>query len=150
MSLGKKIKDHFLSASALEKKLFIQAFFYALIVRVFMLKVKYQRYEKRLGQRGVESSFEYPQDKDFMVKTIRTVVMRVCKNTPWESKCMVQALTAKWLYKKYHIPSTIYFGIKNDPENKGSIKAHAWLRVGDLIATGKSGSRSFNVVNFYS
>jgi hypothetical protein len=54
------------------------------------------------------------------------------------------------MLEKYNIPSTIYFGIMKDPENPSELKAHAWLKVGEFIATGREGHKSFKVVNFYS
>lgn len=150
MSLVKKINTHFIGGSWQVKKLYVLALLYSLVVRVFMLKISYTKYEARLGRRGVESSTDFPHEHTEIIKVIRTVVEAVSKHTPWESKCMVQALTAKWLLNRYSIASTIYFGVKKDPENEKGLKAHAWLRVGDMIATGREGVRSFKVVNFYS
>ena len=115
-----------------------------------MLKVKYKRYEKYMGERGKESSMEFPEGKYDQIATIRKVVFGVTKNTPWESKCMVQALTCKWLLSAEGVESTIYYGIMPDPENKGKLKAHAWLRVGEMIATGREGHKAYKVVNYYS
>ena len=121
-----------------------------LIIRFWMLKVKFSKYEKYLGVRGKESAREYPEHKREVIQTIRKVVNATSKNTPWESKCMVQAISCKWLFAKYGINSTIYFGIKPDEEKKKDLKAHAWLRVGDFIATGREGHKLYKIVNFYS
>ena len=103
-----------------------------------------------MGKRGVVSTEEISAEQFEMVKKVRNAVLSVSKNTLWESKCMVQALSAKWMLEKYNIPSTIYFGIMKDLENPSELKAHAWLKVGEYIATGREGHKSFKVVNFYS
>jgi hypothetical protein len=150
MSVFKKIYKYFIRSSNESRYLVIKAFFYCATVRFLMLFVKYKRYEKHLGKRGVESTQEISAEQFEMVKKVRNAVLSVSKNTLWESKCMVQALSAKWMLEKYNISSTIYFGIMKDPENASELKAHAWLKVGEYIATGREGHKSFKVVNFYS
>lgn len=150
MRLLNKVYKFFLKGSWLEQKLIVQAFIYMLVVRYLMLKVKFKKYQKYLGERGVETTNQYPTAKEEIIKTVRRIVLSTSKNTPWESKCMVQAVSCKWLLKKYGVESTIYFGIKPDEENKGKLKAHAWLRVGEYIVTGREGHKAFKVVNFYA
>lgn len=84
------------------------------------------------------------------VQQIKTIVNGVSKRTPWESKCMVQALSSKWLLKHYAIPSTIYYGVIKDSSQPGKLKAHAWLKIGEEFVSGKAGHQQFKVVNFYS
>lgn len=67
---------------------------------------------------------------------VRWAVLLVSKYTPWESKCLVQALTAQKMLKRRSIKSTIYFGIGRDIDK--SILAHAWLKCGGITVTGES------------
>lgn len=150
MGIIVKIKTHFLKGSKEEKKLFVLAFIYSFLVRFFMLKVKYKFYEKYMGQRGVETTYQFPEDKKDIILTVRKIVLAISKHTAWESKCMVQALTCKWLLNRYNIDSTLYYGIQKSSEVVTGLKAHAWLRVGDTIATGAQGHKKFKIVNFYS
>ncbi len=132
------------------KKLVFISFFYCFYVRFLMLFVKYKRYEDRLGERGVASFDVVEETQRLLLLKVRAAVVGVSNHTPWESKCMVQALATKWILKRYGIASTIYFGVMKDPENTGALKAHAWLRVGEYIVTGKEGHMAFKVVNFYT
>ena len=150
MAFLQKINTHFIKASSVERKLFIKTFIYMVIVRFWMLKVKFSRYQKHLGEIGKESTHDFPHHHLDLIQTIRKVVKATSKNTPWESKCMVQAISCKWLLKSYGIESTIYFGVKKDLNFSNKLKAHAWLRVGELIATGREGHKRFKIVNFYS
>jgi hypothetical protein len=104
-----------------------------------------------MGIRGkVIAEHELSNVQLHQIKMVKTVVLANSKYTPWESKCMVQALSAKWLLKKYNVPSTIYFGVTKDSENEGKLKAHAWLKVNQTFITGAVGHQKFKVVNFYS
>jgi len=128
----------------------IKAFYYAMAVRFLMLFIKFKRYEKKLGERGVEINENLNEEKMIVVQRVKSAVVGVSKYTPWESKCMVQAVAAKWLLEQQNIRTTIYFGIMKDPEDTNKLKAHAWLKVGDYIITGREGHKAFKVVNFYS
>ena len=150
MSFAGKIYRNLFKKDIEFKGLVFKALFYALQVRFMMLFVKFKRYESRLGIRGKKDESIVTEDQMKVVMKVKSAVIGVSKYTPWESKCMVQAVAAKWLLEKYNIPSTIYFSIMKDPENKTELKAHAWLIVGDYVMTGREGHRAFKVVNYYS
>lgn len=149
--LLKKIYNHIIKGSWEMKKLYLTAFFYSAYIRFCMLFVRYKKYESSMGIRGkVIAEHELSNAQLQQIKMVKTVVLANSKYTPWESKCMVQALSAKWLLKKYNVPSTIYFGVTKDSENEGKLKAHAWLKVNQTFITGAVGHQKFKVVNFYS
>lgn len=128
--------------------LFVQAFVLSGYVRFLMLFISFNKYAKRMGVRGKESQSEVDNEIMEIAVHITKIVKTTCAYTKWESKCMVQALTSKWMLKRRGINSTIYFGIKKDEE--GKLKAHAWLRVGNKILTGIHGHKTFKIVNIYS
>jgi hypothetical protein len=150
MAFLRKIYRNIFKKDGEFKGLVFKALFYAMQVRFMMLFVKFKRYEKRLGTRGKKDDSAISEDQMKVVMKVKSAVIGVSKYTPWESKCMVQAVAAKWLLEKYNIPSTIYFGIMKDPENNAELKAHAWLIVGEYVMTGREGHKAFKVVNFYS
>lgn len=148
--LLKKIYKHILKGSWEIKKMYLTAFFYSAYIRFCMLFIKYSWYESSMGKRGVgHDEIVLNENQLLNIKKVRTVVNAVSKYTIWESKCMVQALCAKWLLQKYHIPSTIYFGVFSSAE-ENKLKAHAWLKINDYVITGAAGHQKFKVVNFYS
>lgn len=63
----------------------------------------------------------------------------VAKHTPWQSKCLVQALTCRILLRHYSIANIFYLGIGKDEENK--FMAHAWVNCARETIIG--GSNSF-------
>lgn len=80
-------------------------------------------------------------------KKVRWAVSIMNKYTPWESKCLVQAMTAKIMLKRRGIKSTIYLGVARDEE--GKMIAHAWLESCGIILTGAKGSEKFTVVSIF-
>ena len=150
MNFLKKI-NHYIFKQDFEFKVFLlKYFFYAMLVRFLMLFVKYKRYERYLGKRGAVDHYTLSDKEYQLIEKMKTAVNGLSTHTPWESKCMVQALSVKWMLHKYKIPSTIYFGVKKDPKEANRMKAHAWLKVGDIVVSGGPGHQTFKVVNFYS
>lgn len=145
-----KIYKYFIKVSWQEKKLVTTAFVYAMAVRFLMKYVKFKRYEKYLGSRLSEHSDAYPEKDNDTIRLVRRVVLSVSKNTPWESKCMVQAVACLWILRRYGIKSNLYLGIKKDPEDASKLKAHAWLKIGEIPITGAPQHRSYKTVNYYA
>ena len=76
---------------------------------------------------------------------ISRIVNRVCDKTPWESKCLVRALTAQRLLRRLGLSCTLYMGCGMD---KGKMVAHAWLRCGEVYVTGGDGRAYATVARF--
>jgi len=89
------------------------------------------------GIRG-EVSVENASAEEYKyANVVASKVNRSANNTPWESKCLVRALTAQKLLKRKKIHSTMYLGCKMD---EGKMVAHAWLRCGAMYVTGGNGA----------
>ena len=65
---------------------------------------------------------------------IKTAVARCNRYAPWNTECLTQALTAKWMLEKRKITSLLIIGFKKDADSE--IRGHAWLKVGDFFITG--------------
>jgi len=81
------------------------------------------------------------------VRQIGAMVSRIARHVPWTSKCLDQAIAAKIMLARRGIPGTVYFGVRNGDE--GEFKAHAWLRSGNVVATGGRGHRQYIVINSF-
>jgi hypothetical protein len=78
---------------------------------------------------------------------IEKAIQRASHYSIHSSKCYDQALAGKLMCKRRKLPSTIYFGLsKNEKDN---LIAHAWLRQGSRIITGKHGHEQYTVVASY-
>lgn len=125
-----------------------------MLVRVLWLAGKYRwlllhrpfaELSPKIGELGYETAVEAVDVPE--VREVQWAVSAVCRRTPWESKCLVQALTAKKLLNGYGLQCTLYMGVCKSEE--GEMLAHAWLRCGNRIVTGASGRQRFTVTTIY-
>lgn len=129
-----------------EKWMTIQVYLYAAFYRWCILMIPKQRLELMMGNRGQESSWVITNEQKDIVKLVSFHVGRVSKHTPWESKCLVRAMTAKKVLMNKRIPCTLYLGVGKE---EGKMIAHAWLRSGDMYVTGGTG-KNFAIVTKFS
>ncbi|MFT9601159.1 lasso peptide biosynthesis B2 protein [Mesobacillus sp.] len=127
-----------------EIRLFLETFFILGLAR-FLIALPFSRISTFLGKHMDEtplnsnlSSVQIQQ-----VKNIRHAIEIASKYTPWESKCLVKAITAMSMLKRRGIESTLYLGTAKE---EGGLIAHAWLRSGDFYVTGADVMKKFTVV----
>ena len=113
-----------------------EALFLSAYYRFLILYIPFAKLSQKIGTLGYETPFD--TDYRNIVRQIRTVVEAVCRHTPWESKCLVRALTAKKMLNRRGCPCTLYMGVKQTGD--GKMDAHAWLRCGDMYVTGGKGT----------
>ena len=68
----------------------------------------------------------------------------ISRYTPWESKCLVQAIVVKVLLNRRRIKSALYLGVAKT--GQGGLAAHAWLCAGGSVVTGDDCGAEFTVV----
>lgn len=128
-----------------DKWLTVQVWLWAAIFRMMILIVPV-KYVKRYYGISEEESPELESKESYKkARKIAYYVNRISEHTPWESKCLVRALTAQRLLTKKNVTSTLYLGVKNEG-NK--MVAHAWLRTGCYYVTGGDGSDYTTVAKF--
>lgn len=80
-----------------------------------------------------------------LAQQIGKITELACKYTPWKSECLVQAMVAAWWLRRYRIPYVIYLGaMKGGAERE--LMAHAWLKVGRAVITGREGHNAYPVL----
>ena len=102
--LAKKVKT-FICMNNKEKFCIIQTFFYTGFYRAFILFIPFNKLRKRMGSHKQESSDKVDNDTYRIARRISSRVLFISAKTPWESKCLVQALTAQRLLKNKGISS---------------------------------------------
>lgn len=140
--LARKIKT-FICMDNKEKFYIMQTFFYTGFYRAFILFVPFNKLRKRMGAHKQESLDKVDNDTYRIARRISSRVLFVSAKTPWESKCLVQALTAQKLLKNQGISTTIYLGVRKEGNE---MKAHAWLRCGEYYVTGGAIRDQYTVV----
>lgn len=99
----------------------------------------------KMGQPGLETDDAAAQTET--IRQIAWAVPAVCRRTPWESKCLVQALTARRMLVRRGISCTLYMGARRTEQ--GEMQAHAWLRSGPVYVVGGNGSGLYAVTSVY-
>lgn len=127
------------------KKNTIAVFLYTLYYRVCILLLPKSMLEKMLGKKGEESLQDETSENLEKAKYFAILVNYVAPHTPWESKCLVCAMTAQKMLDNQGIRSTLYLGVKKENDK---MVAHAWLRCGSLYLTGGNGNSYVNVAKY--
>ncbi len=122
--------------------LFVEAWFLLHFAKLVILFMPFKKIASCIGRLHVESThdLQYNGDPTKIVHAVR----RAARYTLHGSKCYDQALTAKALLGQIGLPATIYFGLAKEGDNK--LSAHAWVRCGNKIVTGKAGMERFTVI----
>lgn len=76
-------------------------------------------------------------------------VQAAAARTPWESACLVQALTGMIMLTRRGSNATLYLGVAKDENGTETMTAHAWLRCGKVILTGTGGVERFSVISSF-
>ncbi|GMR00476.1 MAG: hypothetical protein BMS9Abin18_1326 [Zetaproteobacteria bacterium] len=90
------------------------------------------------------------EQQKLMAWRIGRITELAASYTPWQSKCLVQAMAAKVLLAHYRIPYVLHLGVtKAAGQSFDALKAHAWLSVGPWIITGREGHRAFTIISTF-
>ena len=84
------------------------------------------------------------ENENTFINRVGWAIQIVSRYTPWESKCLVQAITGKILLRHRRLQNTMYLGVAKDKGDQ--MIAHAWLRSGNKLVTGGRNSSMFTVV----
>lgn len=144
--LIRKIITFLFKISLKQKLLFLEAFVLTGMMRYKILKIPFNKVKQQLGVYNTESTKNISLENYKIVKCIRQTVTHISRYTPWESLCLVQAMTVQKMLKRRGISSTIYLGVNKDKNNE--MKAHAWIRCGEIYVTGGDGSGYAVVAKF--
>lgn len=124
----------------------IRVWFYTAFFRFCIRFIPMKYLHSHFGKEGIESLAEASEEAYQYARLIAKQVKRSATHTIWDSKCLVQALTAQRLLHKKRIQSTLYLGVKKENDQ---MTAHAWIRVGTLFVTGGYG-KDYAVVAKYT
>ena len=144
--LNRKIKT-FLKIDFESKVMFCKAFILCGFYRFIILNINFGKVKRLLGEKGKESNFKSDIEHYKIAKKVGIIVRLAGSHTPWESKCLVQAMTAQKLLKDKGVETTLYLGVARDGSN---MLAHSWLRCGELFVTGGNGDLNYIRVNCFA
>ncbi|UNK18776.1 lasso peptide biosynthesis B2 protein [Paenibacillus sp. N3/727] len=146
MRFYKKVR-RFMSYPSDMKRMFVEAYFYLAWGRVLKL-LPFTKVAPSLGEHMKETPYTgYTEQDLLLLRKISKAVHTMSRVTWWESQCLVKAVAAMKMLERRGIPSTLYLGSGRD--DKGQMAAHAWLRSGSYILTGKEGHERYAVVGIF-
>jgi hypothetical protein len=133
-----------------ERWLLMEALSMLGVARLALLILPFKWLAATLGRHMTETGME-PNPSDIgCARMIGQAVCAAAHYTPWKSVCLQQAVAAQWMLKRRHIAGTLYLGVSKNEAKPMKLAAHAWLRCGNLILTGRESHRQFTVVAKFS
>ncbi|MFT7381014.1 MAG: hypothetical protein ACI9Z3_000894 [Roseivirga sp.] len=114
------------------------------MARLSVLLFPFKRIANWMGKSNYETTTAMDEGLHAGLVRLSSGIEAVSKYTFWKSNCFAQVLCAHWILKRKNIPHTIYFGLLK--EDTIQMKAHAWLRAGNKIVTGRKGHKDYTVV----
>ena len=118
------------------------------IARILILFVPLKRFSFLLGTHMKETPEIAVNLNMEILKAVEIAIIRASRIVPWRCKCYEQAIAAKMILHGHGLETTLYYGVAKDQEKK--LIAHAWLRCGDYIVTGRPGMKRFTVVGTFA
>ncbi|GJM41135.1 MAG: hypothetical protein DHS20C20_14170 [Ardenticatenaceae bacterium] len=131
-----------------DRFLFFEATFWLALARLSLLLIPFRRLAPSLGKIGQESATAVASEVDNRADRIGWAVRAVARRTPWESACLAQAISAKAMLRRRQIPTTLYLGLAKDKSQQ--MQAHAWLRCGEAIITGRAGHEQYTIISTFA
>ena len=136
-----------LSAHDLSLLLEAWALFWTARLAVIVLPFRWMR--PVLGRTGAESPATVPDPILARARRIGWAVVRVSQLLPSSrGTCLAQAIAAQTMLRRRGIAATVYLGVARKDGEK--LAAHAWVRSGEVILTGRPGHRRFNVLTSFA
>ncbi|MFZ4859324.1 MAG: lasso peptide biosynthesis B2 protein [Desulfuromonadaceae bacterium] len=134
-----------------ELRLLPEALLLLAFMRLAVLLIPFQRTAGFLGLKPTLTSTanvsrEQSCEADYIGWALRAMAFR----TPWESACLTQALAGMIMLQRRGIPALLFLGVAKDGASPETMVAHAWLKCGNAIVTGKDGYERFTVLSTFT
>jgi hypothetical protein len=128
----------FIRRRGAERWLLLEALAWLCWVKLLLAVAPFRWIAPRLGRQMTETSGAITPKESELALRISWAVQAVARYVPLGFVCLPQAISAKWMLRRRHLPTTLYLGLRHgEPYSR---TAHAWLRAGDKILTGQAES----------
>lgn len=121
------------------------------LMRLALLVLPFRWIAPWLGQHHANMTMTLlvTEEQENLSRRMGSVIRTLSKYTPWESKCLVQAMLARIVLGYYGIPHVIYLGVNQSGPPENPMNAHAWVSAGRCFVTGGNSFRQFGVVSSF-
>lgn len=99
-----------------------------------------------MGEHMAESATEMTGPARETATRVAWAVHKVARRVALPANCLPQAVAAKFMLRRRGVACTLYLGVLG-VEN---LRAHAWVRAGDVIVTGRRGMLGYTVVSTFA
>lgn len=132
----------FLRRPGEEQRALVEALFCLLIARLSVVFFPFRWLARWCGEEGRESPASLESEAGLAV--LEWALATAGRYGWWDCRCLTQALAATAMLRRRGLPSTLYLGVVNPGPT--DFRAHAWVRCGQRILTGRRGHLQFSVV----
>ena len=118
-------------------------------------RIPFRQLARRLGTSGCESPQELPDAQDQIAREVEWALValsrRLARILPRPPTCLMLASAGQTLLRRRRVPATVYLGVGSEAPTDGrTFDAHAWLRCGTRIVTGKAEAARFKPLAWFS
>jgi hypothetical protein len=143
----KKITNELIKLSNQEKVLMVKIVYWLLIGTALKKFLPFKIIANKLGIPNFKPYPKFTSQEKEKIENIRKLFLRVAYHLPIHSACLVRAFAMAKVLKSLRIPYTAFIGVSLDNEKK--IKAHAWVRSGDINIIGCDGDLEYRVISVF-
>lgn len=134
----------FLALSRADRRCLAEAVVWLGLARLALLLLPFRCIARRLGRLMNRTPEEAGAAPAALLDRVSWAVTTASRHLPWDCLCLAQALAGKAMLKRRGVPSTLYLGLARGAE--AQMQAHAWLRCGERVLTGRQGMAGFTVI----
>lgn len=116
--------------------------------RIVVACLPFRWVSAHLGTQGRESGTELSGLDRRRASEVAFFIRGVCRRLGWSPSCLVRATAAMVLLRRRDLEGTLYLGVAAD-EREG-VRAHAWVRCGDMFVTGGQERHDYAVIGFFA
>lgn len=134
---------------AQERRWFLPAFLLLGLARLALLVLPFRKIAPKLGHEMKTGAVVPLASGEQMTKALNIgrAVRVAARYTPWESKCLAQAMAARALLGYERLPYALFLGVVRS--EKAGLEAHAWVCSGRAAVVGGRSFEGFTVVGTY-
>lgn len=130
------------------RRLLLEAVMTLPLAGVILRLVPFKHVAAWLGNPGRETQSELGERETRIGTEIGWAVRAAALRLPGRPKCLAQGLAAAAMARHHRVPVTLYLGVARQDGN--GLEAHAWVRCGGQVVTGRVGHRRFQVVERFA
>ena len=140
----------FIGLSWNERGLLLEAGYSLALAQLIIWLVPFKRVASLVGRRVSQApAMELTPLQIQTAQRVGWAVRVMATLTPWDSRCLAQALAAKAMLKGRHLPGILMLGVAKSAREPAKVEAHAWVRAGSDVLTGGPGHERFAVVAIF-